>query len=70
MKLTPYKPRTKQEFWCNSCDAVTVASDAPDTGSFYIQYGHCFKQTEMEYSGEYVGVMFALCADCIKRGAE
>ncbi len=49
-------------YWCNICDAKKVTSDNPKTGRFYLQYGHDYK------TGNYVGVFYALCPDCMKIG--
>ena len=64
MTLEPYTPRTKQSFWCKRCDAKAVDSDKPETGNFYVIFGHSYSQKSREYDGEYTGVMFALCNDC------
>lgn len=63
--LTPYTPRTPQSFWCGKCDTNTVDSTKPETGDFYVVFGHAHNRETMEYdSEEYLGVMFALCKFC------
>ena len=65
--LIPYTPRTHQSFWCNRCDCRTVDSQKPETGNFFIQFGHSFDDSEKEYSGDYHGVMFAFCNTCLEQ---
>lgn len=67
MKLEPYTPRTPQSFWCKHCDSVAVDSTKPETGNFYVVYGHAFDRETMEYDGEYLGVMFAECKACAEK---
>jgi len=67
MHLEPYEPRQTEQFWCSVCDAKPVDSDKPETGRFFVQFGHTYKQSTRQYDGNYVGVMFALCSDCIKK---
>ena len=64
MKLEPYTPCTPQRFWCNRCDQQTVDSEKPDTGNFYVIFGHAYNQETREYDGEYSSVMFAFCKSC------
>jgi len=61
-----HTPRTKQIFWCNHCDAKQVDSNKPETGRFFVVFGHSWSQSHKEYEGEYTGGMFALCEDCLK----
>lgn len=66
----PHVPRTHQVFWCNDCDAVQVDSHKPETGKFYLQWGHMYQKLAEpigEFDGDYVGVMFALCPACDKK---
>jgi hypothetical protein len=62
-----HTPKTPQDFWCNKCDAKRVDSTKPDTGTFFVFFGHVFNEKTREYDGdEYAGVMFALCSTCLK----
>lgn len=63
----PYEPRTHQRFWCSHCDATMVDSQHPETGNFYLAFGHRYDDNTKEYDGEYLGVMFAICRECGKR---
>ncbi len=67
VKLELYTPQTPQVFYCSQCDRNTVDSQKPETGSFHRVFGHSFDQTKKEYSGQYTGVMFAICAECAKK---
>lgn len=67
VNMTPYRPRTAQKFWCNSCDSWQVDSENPETGKFFVQFGHSYSAEEQEYSGDYHGVMFAFCTHCLSR---
>lgn len=62
-KSTPIVPT---KFWCNICDNEIVDSEKPETGSFYIQFGHTFNANTKHFDGAYVGVMYAICATCEK----
>lgn len=64
MKLEPHTPRTPQRFWCNRCDQQTVDSEKPETGNFYVIFGHVYNLETRDYDGEYNGVMFAICPKC------
>lgn len=59
-----YKPKTQQTFFCNKCDCNLIDSENPDTGTFYVQFGHAWCEDKKEYDGTYTGVMFALCSEC------
>lgn len=61
-----YKPRKDASFWCNLCDWNIVDSTKPESGDFFVQFGHMYSIDERQYSGEYTGVMFALCKNCQK----
>lgn len=67
MARSEHQPRTHQAFWCNCCDNSIVDSDKPDTGKFFVQFGHAYSAEEKEYSGEYLGVMYALCPACLNK---
>ena len=67
MKLEPYTPRTAQSFWCNRCDNSVVDSTKPETGNFYVVFGHSYHTERQEYDGEYLGVMFAICKPCSEK---
>ena len=62
--MIEHKPRTRQEFWCSECDSVKVDSEKPETGRFFIVFGHAFDQATKEYDGEYTGVMYSVCFNC------
>ena len=64
--MQKYSPKTPQKFWCNICDAHIVDSEDIISGSFYTQFGHSYNKAEKDYTGEYVGVMFAVCKHCQK----
>lgn len=59
-----HTPRTPQSYWCHECDKNTVDSDKPETGSFFTQHGHAYNNETRDFDGEYLGVMFAICASC------
>ena len=42
MENRMHKPRTNQVYWCNQCDHNQVDSDKPETGSFFLIFGHTF----------------------------
>jgi hypothetical protein len=63
--LEPYTPTKKAQFWCNRCDHYVVDSEDGATGTFFVQFGHSFSRAHMEYDGNYTGVMFAFCRECI-----
>ena len=58
-------PKKSAEFWCNKCDANVVNSTDESTGKFFVQFGHQYDAKTGQYDGDYVGVMFALCKDCL-----
>ena len=62
--LDPYYPRTPQSFWCKKCDQKKVDSTKPESGNFYVVFGHAYDRQSTEYDGEYLGVMFAVCKSC------
>ena len=66
MHLDEHKPRMTQRFWCNKCDAKIVDTEKPETGKFYVQFGHGYSARDKDYTGDYTGVMFALCPECDK----
>jgi len=66
MRLEPFTPHSLTRFWCNKCDANVVDSEKPETGSFFVQFGHTYDRSTQDYSGEYTGVMFALCPECLE----
>lgn len=63
-KYTPLD--TRYSFWCNQCDRNPVDSDKPETGSFFVIFGHIYDRETRQYNGEYTGTMFAVCSDCAK----
>ena len=62
-----YIPKTEQIFWCQDCGYRSVASFKPETGRFFVQYGHSYSNATNEYDGKYAGVMFALCPNCLPK---
>jgi hypothetical protein len=60
-----YTPRAPQVFWCNRCDNQKVDSENPDTGRFFVVFGHVYDDTTEQYDGDYRGVMFAVCKGCL-----
>lgn len=67
MKISaePYQPESHQVFWCHQCGAEKVNSKNEETGKFFVFHGHSFDNTTHEYDGDYHGVMFALCSECL-----
>lgn len=62
-----YDPPAPLSFYCNSCDGPAVDSRIPESGQFYIQYGHVNElgpKGIYEPSEDYKGVVFALCSKC------
>jgi hypothetical protein len=53
-----------EQFWCNVCDRTIVDSTKPETGDFFVFFGHSYSAQSKSYDGNYTGVMFALCKDC------
>lgn len=66
MHLESYQPSKHENFWCSKCDHHTVDSLNPESGAFFIQFGHAYNQRAKRFDGNYVGVMFALCNVCLK----
>lgn len=66
MHLYPYKPQKPASFWCSKCDACAVDSEKPETGHFFVQFGHGYSAETGQYDGNYTAVMFALCPECEK----
>jgi hypothetical protein len=64
MDMKKYQPKEITKFWCSTCDAAKVDSDKPESGTFYVQFGHAYNPTTKAFDGEYVGVMYALCPEC------
>lgn len=59
-------PQRQVVFWCNNCDAKHVDSENTSTGFFFVQFGHQYDAKKGGYEGEYVGVMFAVCNECLE----
>jgi hypothetical protein len=59
-----YNPSKAQTHWCADCDHNLVNSDRPETGNFFVVFGHSWSQKEKAYDGEYTGVMYAICKSC------
>ena len=59
-----HTPQHTQKFWCNACDRNTVDSDKPETGNFYVIFGHAWDPVSKDFDGDYGGFMFALCPTC------
>ena len=59
-----YKPEDAHH-WCAHCDHHMVDSDKPESGSFFVIFGHSYSQRKKSYDGEYTGVMFAICKHCM-----
>lgn len=66
IKMIPRCPSTKAMFWCSSCDSRHVDSENPESGKFFVQFGHSYNRESQEYNGDYRGVMFALCNTCLE----
>jgi len=60
----PFKPSNVVEYWCAECDYHSVHSKKPESGSFFIAWGHTFNSQTQRWDGEYKGVMFAICHEC------
>lgn len=63
----------EQKFWCNECDENVVDSTNPETGHFYMMFGHIYKPSSKisEFGtdksiGDSTSIIFALCSDCEK----
>lgn len=69
IELEPYKPAKPESFWCSECDQGPVMSENPETGSFFVKFGHTYNQRTKHYDGEYAGVMFAMCNRCLAKAA-
>lgn len=63
--IKKFQPQQREECWCDDCDSSLVESDKPKTGQFYIQHGSTYNKESKDFTGDYVGVMFAICADCL-----
>lgn len=63
--MKEHEPRTHQTFWCSECDANLVDSEKPETGKFFVHFGHAFNSETKEFDGDYVGVMSAICHKCL-----
>lgn len=50
-------------YWCSLCDAKQVDRDKPETGRFYVVFGHEWSG-KADWSGDYHSIGFALCPDC------
>lgn len=61
----PNTPENFQSFWCTKCDREAVNSNNPDTGKFFIFHGHSYSQKDREYTGNYIGIMIAVCHNCL-----
>ena len=66
IKAMQYEPRSHQKYWCNHCDTEQVESQNPESGQYFVAFGHKYEKNSSEYDGEYLGVMFALCKNCLK----
>jgi len=62
----PYQPTEQQIFWCNECDSQKVDSNDETSGKYFIVFGHSWSQSSKQYDGEYTGVMFTLCCNCLE----
>lgn len=63
-----YNPETwhaHHEHWCADCDSNVVRSSSKGTGRWFIATGHRWS-AKGEWKGEYVPVLFALCAECLE----
>jgi len=60
-----YEPSEPTSYWCDKCDTRIVDSYDNTTGLFYVQYGHSYNKETCKFDGEYIGVMYALCHECI-----
>lgn len=70
IEMEPYKPTKPESFWCSQCDQGPVDSENPETGSFFVQFGHGYSQRHRGYEGEYLGVMFCVCRRCLDQAAK
>jgi hypothetical protein len=66
MNKEPYQPTKQAEFYCNFCDIRIVDSTKPETGKFFLHFGHSYCQATKQYDGNYTGVMNAVCCVCYK----
>jgi hypothetical protein len=66
ISLEPHQPSLPTQFWCNDCDCVLVDSTDLLTGLFFVIFGHAWSSQSQHFDGEYKGVMFAICKDCLK----
>lgn len=64
LELESYRPATHSNFWCHICDGRQVDSDKPESGNFFVTFGHMFDRKTRHYDGDYHGVMFAVCNHC------
>ena len=57
----------KDPLWCDCCDMNIVYPDMPESGRFFMQFGHVVRGGTVQ---EYVGVIYALCNACLKERNE
>jgi len=60
-----FQPPLEEELWCNKCDQRTVLGNDLSTGKFFVVFGHAYRRDKGKYDGDYTGVMFALCSECL-----
>lgn len=65
LKHYEHTPSNPQGFWCSVCDHNQVDSNNKETGKFFVAHGHAFNAESKEYDGDYHGVMFAVCPNCL-----
>ena len=64
-----FRPKKTLIEWCSCCDAITVNSGMPDTGTFYYANGQEYKPIKFadhDGFGDNCVVVFALCPKCDK----
>jgi hypothetical protein len=65
--MTKIEPKHPLEFWCQDCDEKFVDSEKPESGGFFLEWGHRFMPLTVEYFGPYEPIIFALCPECLKK---
>jgi len=53
-------------FYCRQCDGAVIKTDDYSTGRFFIAAGHVVVPRQ----DDYVGILFAVCCDCLKGSNE
>lgn len=79
IEIEPFIPRSSECFWCSRCDHNLVESYRNEQGDgvtrggqFFLVHGHIYFHAYMasinatSRTGDYQGVLFAVCDDCLK----